>query len=237
MDDLDFRRRIYADPNDNSPETAAACNDDAMKAKFKAEMQQFDAQLKSVLEVPVPENLAERVLLGQSIANQQKERKKHRVHLALAASFAFAIGISMQFVGVSPRVDTLTDHALAHMTNEMSHIPGTADYTLDQLNVKLANFGGHINQDFAPIKFANFCDFDGIRSLHLVFVGERGDVTVFVVPKNANLAVNEHFSTLKFVGEVLTTNVANVVIITDKTNESVDEWTKKIDKAITWQSI
>lgn len=237
MDELNFRRRLYADPNDSAQEISNACASDPAKARFKSEIQQLDEQIKNVLEVPVPDNLAERIFLGQSLAIQRAEKKKHRVHLAIAAGFAFAIGISLQLGGVSPRFDSISDHALAHMTEEMTHIPSSADYTLGQLNAKLASFGGHIDAPIAPIKFANFCDFDGTRSLHLVLAGTQGDVTVFVVPSDAKLAIRKHFSSLDFNGETIVAQSANVVIITKKDNENLGDWSNKINKAIKWQTI
>lgn len=237
MDDLNFRRRIYADPNDHAQDIQDACAEDLNKAKFRQEMQQFDQQIKTALETPVPDNLAERIMLGQSLANQQKEKRKSRVHLALAASIAFAIGISLQISGVSPRYESLSDHAIAHLTDEISHIPSTAGYTREQLNTKLASFGGQLTQDIAPIKFANFCRFDGTRSLHLVLAGEHGDVTVFVVPKDANLAVSPTFSNLEYIGKTLSFANANVVVVTGKKQEPVGEWSKKLDSAIQWQKI
>lgn len=237
MDELNFRRRIYADPNDHAQDIIDACAKDKSKANFKNDMLQFDEQIKNALSVPTPDNLSERILLGQSLENQQRAKRRNRVHLALAASVAFAIGISLQIGGVSPRFDSLGDHAIAHLTEEMSHIPSTADYTLDQLNVKLASFGGQLTEQLAPIKFANFCRFDGTKSLHLVLAGERGDVTIFVVPKDAQLAVSKSFSNLKFSGQTISFGNANMVVITEKNNERVSQWSEKLNRAIQWQQI
>ncbi len=234
MDELNFRRRIYADPNDSASDINKACQEDKQLAKFRADMQDFDKQIAAAMEVTPPENLSERILLGQTIDFQRKQKQKHRVHLAIAASVAFTVGIVFQMNGVSPRYDNLSDHALAHMISEVDHIPGTATYTLEQLNSKLVHFGGEMANDIAPIKFANFCDFDGTTSLHLVFQGENGDVTVFVVPSDSGLKASDRFSDMQYHGQTVETQKASMVIITDK-KQSVNNWTEKLNKAIKWQ--
>ena len=233
MDELNFRRRIYADPNDNAQDVAQACQDDKQLAKFKADMLDFDKKIETALDVPIPENLSERILLGQTLDFQRREKKKHRVHLAMAASIFFTVGIVFQMNNVTPRYDNLSEHAIAHMVSEFDHIPSQATYTRAQLNSKLAHFGGEMLEDIAPIKFANFCDFDGTTSLHLVLQGDNGDVTVFVVPSDSGLKSTRDFSDMKYHGQTVTTQKANMVIITDK-NQPVKEWTDKLNKSIDW---
>jgi len=234
MDELSFRRRIYADPNDSESDIVAACQQDKQKAKFKSEMLEFDKLLQDSLSVEVPDNLTERILLGQSIDLQQKQKRKHRLHLAMAASVAFAVGITFQMVGVSPRYDTLGDHALAHLTSEIDHIPTLASYTQEQLNVKLAHFGGEMTEQIAPIKFANFCDFDGTTSLHLVLQSGDRDVTVFIVPADSGLKSSQQFGDMNYQGETVQTRTADMVIITDR-DESVGKWREQLQKSIKWQ--
>lgn len=236
MDELSFRRHIYADPNDNSAEIQDACKQDANKAKFKAEMEAFELQLQQTLNVDVPNNLSERILLGQSMNMQQQQKRKHRVHLALAASVAFAVGIGFQMFGVSSHYQTLGDHAIAHVQAEVGHIPSTSHYTQQQLNAKLANFGGVMTEQVAPIKFANFCDFDGVRSLHIVLQDGDHDVTIFVVPKESDLRSVPKFSNHQFQGRSFENDKASMVILTDH-NTPVDKWQNKIKQAIDWQEI
>ena len=234
MDELTFRRRIYADPNDNGSDIQEACQQDKQKAKFKSEMQDFDQLLQASLDVKVPDNLSERILLGQSINEQRKLKRRHRIHLAMAASIIFAMGVTFQMIGVSPKYDTLGDHALAHLNAEIDHIPDVATYTQSQLNVKLAHFGGEMVESIAPIKFANFCDFDGVTSLHLVMQSGDKDVTVFIVPNTSGLKASRAFSDMTYQGETIQTQTADMVVITDK-SDSLKEWKQKLNKAIKWQ--
>ena len=201
MDELTFRRRIYANPDDNAQDIIDACKQDPAKAKFKAEMQQFEQSLSKALNVEVPDNLADRVLLSQSIDFQKVQKRKSRVHLAIAASVAFALGLTFQMVGVTPRHDSLAEHALAHVHAEIDHLHEEDEYSREQVNVKLASFGAEMIEQVAPIKFASFCRFGGVKSLHLVLQGDDYPVTVFIVPKNSGLKPSEAFSDPEFKGD------------------------------------
>lgn len=234
MDELNFRRRIYADPNDNSPEVVAACQQDKHKANFKTEMEQFDELLGKSLDIELPDKLADKILLGQSLDYQQKQKKKHRLHLAIAASIAFTVGISFQMLNNSgPKYIGAGDHALAHLQSELTHIPETANYSHAQLNAKLAYFGGEM-ENIAPIKFANFCDFDGIRSLHLVLQDNDANVTIFVVPQDSGLNSNAFFQNAQYQGHSIEHKNAKLLIVTDH-KTSLQNWSKKVDKAIKWE--
>ena len=57
MDDLEFRRRILADPNDNSPDLSAARNESIVNRKLYDELLQLDAQLEKAMKVDVPDDL------------------------------------------------------------------------------------------------------------------------------------------------------------------------------------
>ena len=234
MDELTFRRRIYANPDDNEQDVLDACLQDPVKAKFKADMQQFDDSLTKALNIDVPDNLADRVLLSQTIDFQQAQKRKSRVHLALAASVAFTSGLTFQMFGISPRHDSLGEHALAHVHAEIGHMHDEASYTTDQLNVKLASFGAQMTSDVAPIKFANYCYFGGVKSLHVVLEGDTHPVTIFFVPNNAGMKNTEVFSDNDFQGESVQFQKADMLIVTDK-NDSVDKWRNKITDAIEWE--
>lgn len=234
MDELTFRRRIYANPDDNEQDIIEACQQDPAKAKFKSEMQQFDDSLTKAFDIPVPDNLADRVLLSQTIDFQQAQKRKSRLHLAIAASVAFTIGLTFQMVGVSPRHDTLGEHALAHVHAEIGHLHEQSIYSTEQLNLKLASFGAKMMSDVAPIKFANYCYFGGVRSLHIVLQGEEYPVTVFLVPSGSGMKNSDAFSDGEFQGEGLQFQQADMLIVTDK-DDSVDKWREKLSKAIEWE--
>ena len=54
MDELEFRRRIYADPETTDSDVVEAAKADDNKRHFWNEQKQLDKQLKQALKVDVP---------------------------------------------------------------------------------------------------------------------------------------------------------------------------------------
>lgn len=234
MDELNFRRKLFADPNDSTSEVVDACQKDPNKAKFKADLQQLDDKIASALNVEVPENLAERILLNQSITTKIKTQKKRRVHIAVAASIVAAVGLTIGVMQSPKHYDGLVEHAIAHMSAELDHIPNHGEATLSQLNDKLTYFGAELLEQVAKIKFVSFCTFEGTRSLHIVMDDQGRDVTVFVVPKKANLKYQNTAFLNGFSGTSTELNDASVVVVTDDSDSSY-KWSQILTNSLKWQ--
>ena len=234
MDDLTFRRRIYQDPSDNSNDIKKACEQDSKKAKFKAEVQQFDKLLQSTLNVEVPENLSDRILLAQTIDFQKQQKQKFRWHIAMAASIVFTVGISFQIFNGPNNYNSFSEHALAHVYSEEEHLHDNENYSSEDLNDKLAEFGASISSSLAPVTFASFCRFDGIKSLHLVLQGEHSPVTVFLLPKEVEFGGKSEFWDQRFNGKVSQFERANMVIMTEGIEDN-EKWQQKISSSLKWQ--
>ena len=66
MDELEFRRRLYADPNELDEQLSSYVAQDAQREKLVADLQSLDKRLEQALNIEVPDNLAERIILNQS---------------------------------------------------------------------------------------------------------------------------------------------------------------------------
>ena len=81
MDDLQYRRSIYADPASLDDDILAAQNADPSKKRLAEELILFDEKIKEAMNIPVPDDLCNKLLLRQSFASHQQEKRKSRVHL------------------------------------------------------------------------------------------------------------------------------------------------------------
>lgn len=72
MDDLEFRRRISAQPNSTDKELVEFAEQHSERQEFINDMQAFDLELANALDVPVPAGLAERIL-ANTAAHAQNE--------------------------------------------------------------------------------------------------------------------------------------------------------------------
>ncbi len=235
MDDLQFRRAIYADPNNQDADTIAAQQTDASKKQFAQEICQLDERIKQALQVPVPDDLCNKLILRQTLASHQVQKRKTRVHLALAASVAIVGGLMLNFMQFSSAYNNLGDYALAHVYHEQGSFANNAtnQVTLTSLNQKMAAFDGNFSQSLGKLIFADYCRFDGMKSLHLVYQGKTSPVTVFVVPKNEQLSFSTAFNDKKLFGSSIEFNHSNIIVVADK-NESLGQWQQNISETVSW---
>lgn len=184
MDDLEFRRTLLADPKCNDPQVVDAIAADPQKKALWNDLQQLNQKMIRASQVEVPDGLAHRLLLKQSMSEHTKRRNTKRyIRYALVASIAFTFGMTYLSWQQQHQVMSLSEHAIAHVLHEGDYALGAnEDISLQQVNQKLARFGGELTAQVGQIYYANFCDFNNIKSLHLVMQGESGKVSVFIVP-------------------------------------------------------
>lgn len=235
MDELQFRRSIYADPHTKDEDIAKAKASDLGKQKFAKEIEQLDQRIANALKVPVPDDMAQKLILRQALQSHQQQKKKKRVHLALAASVVFAIGLTVNFLQFSSSYTNVADYAFAHTSHEAQNFSNNDKntVTLASLNQKMATFHGQFTQALGELIFADYCRFDGMKSLHLVFKGDNSPVNVFVIPVNDHLAFTKSFSNNELQGVSEQFKDANIIVVGDK-NESLQKWQQSIKSNLTW---
>ncbi|MDO6524666.1 DUF3379 domain-containing protein [Motilimonas sp. 1_MG-2023] len=234
MDDLEFRRRAYSNPNDQDEAFLSAAFEDEQNKKFLDEIKHFDEQIEASLkDIPVPEGLADRILLNQSFEQFQEKQRTSRWHLALAASIAFLIGMSVNLVQF-PTSPNMGEIAIKHVQDEWiftEQINENAD--LNAVNAKLIKYGGTVKEDIGHIYYVNHCSFNGAPAFHMIMAGEKGKVTLFVVPKSKSLTIDPMYSKGDMRALVMPVQNANLIIVADK-NEPVGKLEQKLESTINW---
>lgn len=235
MDDISFRHTAIATPNEKSDEFVQCIAENEQNKALVSDAIAFDAQLQSLLKVPVPEGLTDKILLEQSFAEEHKKRLSTRWHIAIAASIAFVIGLSL------PLLNTLSHSPLDIGTVAMKHVQQEYYFTakineqanLPMINAKLASYGGRAQDDLGEVSFVNYCNFEGTPALHMVMKGEKGQVTVFVVPNDAGFIATEKFNDQHLKGLTEKMGNANVVIV-GKRDEPLEKVQLKLQQNIIW---
>lgn len=237
MDDLLFRRSIYADPKCQDDAIKEAKNSDPAKKAFADEIELLDQKIASAMNVPVPDDLCNKLILRQTMASHQQHKRKNKVHLALAASVAIALGLSFNFMQFSSAYAGIGEYALAHVYHEENAFDNNASnsISLTALNNKMSSFDGSFTKTVGKLISADYCRFDGIKSLHLVYQGESSPVTVFIVPNRNELSFDAEFSDGKLRGDSKQYGETNVIVVGDK-NESLNQWQSELSKNIRWST-
>ncbi|MDU0355522.1 DUF3379 domain-containing protein [Paraglaciecola aquimarina] len=213
MDDLEFRRKVYADPNCADEEILKALADDPKKREFLRELKLLDKKMHQASQVEVPIDLASKLILRQTMHSHNMSKKRNRIQLALAASIAFVMGVSFMLWQQNNLIN-ISEHAIAHVRAEGSYaLDAHENISLQQVNAKLASFGGEISGEIGQIYYANFCDFDNIRSLHLVVQYGDEKLTLFVVPNKLEFDKESESHTKGFHSQTVGYQRANLVVV------------------------
>jgi hypothetical protein len=235
MDDLQFRRSIIADPKNRDDAINAAIKDEPAKQKFAQELDALENKISQAMNIPVPDDLAYKLILRQTLASHQQHKRKTRDRLAMAASVVFVMGLTVNFMMFSSTYKNLGDYAIAHVNHEASHFSNNdqPNVTLASLNDKMAVFKGSFDSTFGALIFADYCRFDGNKSLHLVFKGQSSPVNIFILPDDEDIKFIDNFSNDKLQGKSFNFNHSNIIVVGDK-KEPIEQWQERVKNNITW---
>jgi hypothetical protein len=189
MDCIEFRRLILADPRVRTPEQDAHLAGCAECASLARGMESSEARLYQAMNVPVPDALAERILL-----RRERQSAAPRVW-GVAASLVVALGFSAYFystsgpereqplaaasVGVShPAVAAISyvvDHESKLLAEGRSGDPAVMRAALARLGLKLPSRG-------VNVRYLGKCPVPSGTGEHVVLETALGRVTLILVP-------------------------------------------------------
>lgn len=243
MDDLEFRKRVFANPQDQDPEFLAAAAANPERSRVLSQLQALDVRVaKAAHSIPVPADLAAR-LKTRTAPVQATEKPGMRRYLAVAASLILAIGLVLSpgLITERPSAADLKFHddVIGHVHREISRYnPGLADISLTQINSVLEKeAGGHLRDDEQikkmHFKFANGCNIDqNSKGAHIVLNGSRGAVSVIVV-HNSPVSTKFDVTDSRFAGKIIPFGEGNLIIVGEK-DEPLNVYEDMIETAFEW---
>ncbi len=247
MDELEFRRRILAEPSTIDKELEAFAEQDSDKQAFIDDIRAFDDELNAALNVPVPDDLAARIIENTYASEEHVEQQQNdnvveaksrfafnRFYLAAAASFLVAI--SVFFVTTKQHsLYSVGEHALAHLYYEIGSLDKHKAIDLEYVNEKFATIGGHLDELPGKVTYLMFCDFKGQKGLHLVFESDFGPMTVFIVPSEEQPfgSGSDDFSDERFAGHISRGEKADTILIAS-IGAPLERYNNMVTSAIRW---
>ncbi|PKG38727.1 DUF3379 family protein [Psychromonas sp. Urea-02u-13] len=235
MDDILFRHTATATPNEKDDAFLQRLADSEKDKAFVKKAKEFDASLQKMLKVDLPEGLTDKILLEQSFVVENERIKNGRWHIAIAASIAFIIGISLPLLNnVSHSPLDIGEVAMQHVQAEYYFTAKSNERAdLKMVNAKLARYGAQAHGDLGDVTYVNYCNFEGTPALHMVMQGEKGQITVFVVPGEAEFIETDKFNNQHLKGVTEKMGNANVVIVGER-DESLQTIRDAMQNNIQW---
>jgi|GEM_PF-984183 len=193
MNCLTYRRLKLEDPR-HLPNAALA----HMRAcpaceRFSIEINESEAHLAAVLDVPIPEGLADRIILQRKLHGKTNwtwlanafSNTSPRLY-ALAASVVLTIAI-IGNLSKNFNSQDITSHdyaklAIAHVKHEPEAFTNVRDVDPEYLRTVMHNFGGTLQAPLGRVRYMTLCPVAGGTGWHIVFETEDGLATLILVP-------------------------------------------------------
>lgn len=187
MNCFEFRKLLLTDPRVRTPEQERHLAGCAACVSLAREMEGFEARVHDAVHVPVPEALAERVLLRQKI------RAPAVRAWALAASLVAALGTGIYFYGASDGERVLTaavlgvKHpavvAIAHVLDEEPQmLRENRGVDTVMMRAAFARRGLRAPANGTTVRYFDKCPMTGGAGEHVVLQTPFGQVTVILLP-------------------------------------------------------
>jgi hypothetical protein len=177
MNCLEFRRLCLIDPDTRAAAYVAHAQSCARCARFARGQDEREHVLRAALRVDTPVALAERILLRHAFARDRTPRTRW----AVAATLLLGVGVGL-FTWHGMRVPTLTDEVLAHVRAEPESLTAGGPADPDKVSGVLRALGVTLDGAIGPVRYAGICDIALRPGGHLVLAGERGPVTLLLLP-------------------------------------------------------
>lgn len=201
-------------------------------AEFAVGMRHIERTLVEALRVDVPENLAARIILTQSLQNGQVPNKRRPRRYAIAASLLLTLGLAG---GLYTIISTTPFHraVMAHLDGEWDSLVQRQDVSDQKLMSVLATVGSELKGDIGKIRHASLCDLSEYGGAHLVLEGLKGPVVVLLLPEK-HIAGPNVMSGDRSDGILVSTNNGSMAIVGDK-DEAFHGIERRVRSAVVWR--
>jgi hypothetical protein len=177
MNCLAFRRQLAVDPATRDPAFAAHREACAGCAEAHARAEGFEHSLRRALAVPVPDGLAERVLLRQTTDLRVAGRGAGARWLAVAAAVVLSLTAGVFGYRYLDQRD-LGDMSIAHLPHEPQALTARAQVPADEVRQAFAHYQVALAAAPQPVSYVRNCRVGVNHAVHMVVQRDEGPVTV-----------------------------------------------------------
>jgi len=242
----EYREAIAADPSfDGGAGHLSECS--SCQA-YRSEMLALEQMISRALALEVPElNVPE---LPEIAAEDSPESSTPRsdnvvelpkrpitppVLFALAATVVLAAFVGFRMLGSGVADPTLADELLAHIDHERNSLVVTDVSVSDaRLTTAVPAHIARLDHSAGLITYAQSCVINGRTVPHLVIQGERGPVTILLMPEemvsDPQTIIGESVN-----GVILPVGDGSIAIFGER-EESLDRIRKKVLDSVTWST-
>jgi hypothetical protein len=252
MNDLEFRKRAYCNPFDETADFVEASESTPERSRFMEDLRRLDKRVGDIVNTTlVPADLAEKlkqlvasdVMAATNASTGNNPRVVKKVtprYMALAASLVVAVGLTLSLLpssGPSAQDIEFHDHMLSHIYLEEPRFGESTTISWQQVNEVIESNGGHLKEDDRTralrIKFVKQCGLSiDEQAVHIVLEGSKGAVSVLLV-KGSAVSSTFPLKDQRFAGRFIPLGTGTLVIVGEK-DEPLDGFQKLITENFEW---
>jgi hypothetical protein len=230
-----YRTAITADPSfDGGAGHLSEC--EACQA-YRREMLELDRLIGRALAIGVPEPTVPELpdIATGNVAALPRRRWSSTALLAMAATVVLAAFIGMRMFGPGPEYASLADELLAHLDHEPYALVVTDVPVSDaRLESVVPADVARLDHGAGLITYAQTCVINGKEVPHLVIQGERGPVTLMLMP-DEKVAAPESFMGDNIKGVILPVGDGSIALF-GAPDEAFDRIEKRVLNSVTWST-
>lgn len=227
MNCIEIRRLALISPRSLNAEQIAHWQSCAGCAEFAERMRTLEESLEAKLRIPVPEGLADRVLL-----NTRTRRSRRFSVWALAASLLFAVGIGISWLQVSEQ--PLAEEVIAHVLAEPETLNASQEVPSSELAAAFESYGGRLKGPIGKVSYLGYCKMPGGIGRHIVLDTPYGVATVIFAPPSNSTEARSELTQQGLSAVVIPVGRGHVGIVADSPQHA-DEVEKLITTQVSWR--
>jgi Protein of unknown function (DUF3379) len=241
----EYREAIATDPSFDGG--AGHLNECAACQQYRSDMQALDQRISRALAIDVPElqvpELPELSTSKSELSTSKSDKvvALHRRQLApqtwfaMAATVVVAALLGVRLVGTGIEYDSLADEILAHLDGEPNALRVTdVAITAKRLNAVVPADIALMDHSAGLITYAQTCPIGGRDVPHLVIQGERGPVTILLMPEE-KISGPQRLSGDNVNGIILPVGNGSIAIIGER-DERLDRIEESVLKSVAWST-
>lgn len=205
---------------------------------YSAGILALDIDIARAMRISVPEfRMPELPDLDMSdvVALPARRRLSRPVWFGMAATVLLAavVGLRLMGPGMVGTAGTLQEQVLAHVDHEpMALLPSRTPVSDRRLANAVPGNIATMNRDIGLITFAEFCTINGKDVPHLVIQGERGPITILLMPHEKVTEATPLYG-VNIRGVILPVGDGSIAIIGDR-EESLEDVQQNVLNSVVW---
>ena len=230
----EYRQALGADPGfedeTGHAETCADCR------AYRDDMRALDERIAAAMAIDVPElemPALPDIDTGNLVTLARWRRFSKPIGLAVAASVMLAVMVGIRMTDTHG--GTLAEQVLAHVDHEpMALVVSDTPVSDRRLSWAVPENVATMNHDAGLITYAQSCRINGNKVPHLVIQGERGPITILLMP-DEKIDETVSLDGENIQGVILPVGDGSIAIIGER-EERLDRVTESVLNSVAWST-